>query len=448
MKKIGKYEVCGLLGRGGMGKIYKVRIPVIGKTAALKLLDPYPALTGLVGEERLRRLFVSEASAMANLRHPNIVNVLDFGEDEGKMFYLMEYYCNNLGVMIGEIYWADDPSRILNLEKAIRYTHQTLEGLARLHFAGIVHRDIKPHNILVADHDVAKICDFGLSRLRGEKFGGPKNLKVGSPWYAAPEQEENPDNADFRADIYSVGVMLYRMLAGNIPQKDAPPVSKINPDLDDDWDRFIDRAIAPERDDRFATADEMLEKLRALETAWNNRKAKICAMPAVTKKEKTHGRVRLRNTGVKATKNKAGDIFKTDSLWRPSVHVSNEFTESTDETVFDKATGLLWQRSGTRYTVTWEKAVEYIEDLNRCFFAGRSDWRLPTVDELMSLLDPVPHNEDFCIPKIFDRKQKRLWSTDKCSHTAVWYVDVELGYVWKHDRSGYFHAKGVVSCQI
>jgi serine/threonine-protein kinase len=217
VKKIDKYEVCGLLGKGGMGMVYKVRMPVVGKVVALKLLSPHPNLVALIGEEEIKRLFVTEAVTMAGLRHPNIVAIWDFHESEDLTFLVMEYFCNNLGVIIGETYRVEEPSRIVSVDKAIHYTRQTLEGLSRLHQAGIIHRDVKPYNILVTDEDTAKITDFGLSKLRGETFRGPSNLMVGSPYYAAPEQEEDPNQVDVRADLYPVGVMLYRMLTGELP---------------------------------------------------------------------------------------------------------------------------------------------------------------------------------------------------------------------------------------
>ncbi|MDP3284273.1 MAG: serine/threonine-protein kinase, partial [Desulfobacterales bacterium] len=192
MNKIDRFEICGLLGIGGMGKVFKVKLPVIGKIAALKLLEPNPFLVSLIGAEKIKKLFISEAVTMANLRHPNIVEIWDFGESDGRPYYIMDYFCNNLGSMIGESYQAEIPSRIIRIDKAVHYARQILEGVSCLHHAGIIHRDIKPFNMLVTEQDRIKISDFGLSKLRGESFEGPPGLKVGSPWYAAPEQERDP----------------------------------------------------------------------------------------------------------------------------------------------------------------------------------------------------------------------------------------------------------------
>ncbi|QTA86130.1 protein kinase domain-containing protein [Desulfonema magnum] len=448
MKKIGKYKIRGLLGRGGMGKIYKVEVPVIGKIAALKRLEPNPVLVNIMGPEKIRDLFISEAVNMAYLRHPNIVQILDFDEADGKLFYIMDYYCNNLGTMIGETYKTEMPSRMIKTDKAIHYTRQMLLGLACLHHAGIVHRDIKPFNILVTDYDTVKICDFGLSKLRGEAFPGPSNLKVGSPWYAAPEQEINPDQADFSADIYPVGVTLYRMLTGTLPTEPLAVLGDISPDLDEAWDVFIKKAIARKSKDRFVSANAMLKELDALQAAREIRKEKICSLPPVpefqtseTKPPKMSGK--LRSQHVKVSPQEAPKLFSTDKLWRPLCYMQNDFRVNTDDTITDSATGLIWQQSGTDYPVTWNHARVYIDKLNKACFAGHDNWRLPTVDELMSLLTEPLRDRDFCVEPIFDNTQKWLWSADTRSYVAAWYVSVDMGFVAWQDFSAYYYVRAV-----
>ncbi len=277
MRKIGKFEILGLLGRGGMSAVYKVRLPVVDKVVALKLLSPHPTLKALLGEEEVKRLFINEARIIAGLRHPNIVDIKDFDQAGGMPYYIMEYYCNNLGLLMGETYQPEEPSRPLTLDRAIWYVSQILEGLDRLHQAGIVHRDIKPYNLLITDDDIIKISDFGLSRLRGEAFSGPPNLKVGSPFYAAPEQETYPDKADARADLYAVGVVLYRMLLGRLPLEIGEKPGRRHEDLDEDWVAFLYKAMARKKEERFQTAKEMSRGLAVLEKAWEEKKIKMCA---------------------------------------------------------------------------------------------------------------------------------------------------------------------------
>ena len=129
MKKIGKYIVCGLLGKGGMSTVYKARLPFFDKIVALKLLSPHPNLTGLLGPDALKGRFISEAATIASLSHPNIIEVLESDFDCETPFFTMEYYCHDLGKLIGESYRADLPCRILSLDKTIHYCRQLLAGL-------------------------------------------------------------------------------------------------------------------------------------------------------------------------------------------------------------------------------------------------------------------------------------------------------------------------------
>ena len=189
MRTIGPYEICGLLGRGGMSLVYKVRLPVVEKIMALKLFHPRPLLIDLLGEETLKKLFVAEAKIMAQLSHPHLLEVRDFNHTSETPYLVMEYYCNNLGALIGESGELEKPTRRLKPDRVFHYGRQILLGVDRLHRAGIIHRDLKPANFLITDEDQIKIADFGLSLLRGETLSAPENLKVGSPYYAAPEQE-------------------------------------------------------------------------------------------------------------------------------------------------------------------------------------------------------------------------------------------------------------------
>lgn len=448
MKKIGKYDVCGLLGKGGMGIVYKVRMPVVGKVVALKLLRPHPNLVTLLGEKEVRRRFVTEAVTMARLRHPNIVSIWDFHDSEDLSFFVMEYFCNNLGLIIGETYRVEDPSRILSVDRAIDYTRQILVGLSRLHQAGIIHRDIKPYNILVTDQNTVKITDFGLSKLRGEDFRGPSNLMVGSPYYAAPEQEQDPNQVDARADLYAVGVMLYRMLTGELPIDSFKSLAQSNSDLDADWDTFILKSMSQDRKDRFGSAKEMLEALDDLEIAWEKKKEKVCQMPTTglsIKATRTGHRETPRSESIKARPRQAREVFGIDARWRPIHYTTNDFQVNADGTVSDKTTGLIWQESGSDYPVTWHEAHGYIQELNHKRFAGRTDWRFPTVNELMSLLTKVPRAMDLCIEPIFDQNQRWLWGSDRRSFVAAWYVSVDMGYVSWQDFSCYYFVRAVSS---
>ena len=449
MKTIGKYIIRGLLGRGGMSKIYKVEHPVIGKIAALKYMDPDPLLVKLMGMESLRAMFVAEAVTMAGLRHPNIAEIFDFNDADGRPYYLMAYFVNNLRLMIGESNRPDEPSRPLRVDKALRYTRQTLQGLACLHYAGIVHRDIKPANLLITDQDSVKICDFGLSKLRGEKFAGPPSLKVGSAWYAPPEQETDPDRADVTADLFSVGITFYRLLTGVLPSDDYRSVAQFNSDLDETWDGFIRKAIARRAKDRFSSALEMMAVLENLARSWEADNERLCRLREAEGDhqvpEAATVAVQLRSRCIKVDPKRAAESFPIDNLRRPRVYRPHNFERSGDETVTDSTTRRMWQQSGSPFQLQWHKAWDYIERLNAERFAGHCGWRLPTIEELITLLRDIPRAGDDCIAPIFDQSRIWLWSCDRRSFTAAWYVSSDMGFVAWQDFTAYFFVRAVRS---
>ena len=447
MKFIGKYEILELLGRGGMGKIFKVRLPVIGKIAAMKLLAPNPFLVDILGMDRIEAMFISEAVTMAGLRHPHLLELWDFDKADGRYFYTMDYYCNNLGTMMGESGRIELPSRIMPTDRALHYARQTLEGLACLHHAGIIHRDIKPFNILITDQDTVKIGDFGLSKLRGESVGNPRNLKIGSPFYAPPEQETDPDHVDFSADLYAAAVMLYRMLTGCLPLASPVPPSRINSDTDESWDQFLFKATSPKPRDRFNSAGQMLDALGKLEADWMIRKERTCRLlnnrQAKQNSTPEPSGFRLRKEPVRIRPQKARAFFGLDDLWRPRQYTTNRFHSLDDHRVLDQSTGLTWQQAGSPYPLTWIQAKAYIRNLNRLQSAGVGSWRLPTVDELMSIVTRPAQGLDLCMESVFDPSQKWLWSADKRSFTAAWYLSMDLGFVSWQDMTGYYYVKGV-----
>jgi serine/threonine-protein kinase len=435
----------GLLGRGGMGAVYKTAIPKTKKIVALKVCEPRETLVGILGMEEIRRQFMKEAVTMARIRHPNIAEVWDLDEENGRPFFVLEYYCNNLGAVMGETY-EDAPCRPLSIDAAIRYARQALSALARLHHAGIVHMDVKPFNMMLTDEGTIKLIDFGASKLRGEVFDGPDTVKVGTPYYISPEQEENPDAADERSDLYSVGIMLFRMLTGRLPEgkKDA---SLLHPDLDETWDRFLKKSANPDSEARFESATHMLAELDRLAAAWEEKKAKTCALVDAESEPDTSqeaaGSTTLRSVPVKVGLKRAKDIFDADELWRPKHPIPNAFRDRRDGTILDEATTLLWEKAGSPYPGTWNAAQDYVNALNDKKFAGYSDWRLPTVNELMSLFIENASPNQFCLEPVFDPAKKRIWSADKKSFVAAWYADAELGFVWWQDFTCFFHARAV-----
>jgi serine/threonine-protein kinase len=448
MKKIGRYAVTGVLGRGGMSTVYKVIVPEIDLVAALKCFDPSPALVEKMGRDQLRRRFIAEAAVAAHIRHPNVLEVWRMEEADGRLFYLMPYYCHDLGALIGETYWADAPTRILRPERAVRYLAGVLEGMARLHEAGIVHRDLKPANVMLTDQDTVVIADFGLSRARGETFAaGAGDLVFGTRYYAAPEQVRDPDGVDGGADLYSAGVILYRMLTGRLPETPPARPGEINPDLDDDWDDLILTALSPEPGQRHPDAGAMAAVLEDARDRFEIKKARACALgEGVFSTDGNIGALKAslapRTQAMTIAGSRAKTIFGLDNLWRPASYAAIPFAPGPHAlTVVDPVCGLIWQQSGSMYPVTWEQAHAYAERMNAERFGGIDAWGLPTVDELLTLLSSPSPGVDFCQAPVFDIRQNWIWSADRRSPKAAWYVNVETGFVGSHDLTGYFYAR-------
>ncbi len=426
MRSIGRYVILGLLGRGGMGAVYKAAMPRTGRVVAIKVLRPSEQLAATADLAELRRGFFREAALMASLRHPNIAQVLDVDEAPaadgnpagGLPFFVMEYYCNNLGALLGEIYRVEEPTRRLGVEQALSCARQLASALARLHHAGIVHRDVKPYNLMLAERppdacpagaglaapvlpdiilaDEVKLIDFGLSRLRGEvSLGTPKGAMVGSPYYAAPEQEVDPESADERADIYSAGVTLFRCLTGHLPQEGLP-ASSLRAGLDQRFDAFFASACHQKRGQRPASARALLAELGALSVHWARLRDKVCALPDEDRPPCT-ARVpapKLRAHPVHQPLAGAREAFGLDELWRPLACDPERFVligqegEAGPDLVRDRRTGLVWEREGSPYGLTFAAAEERAARLAAEGRFGRFGWRLPTAEELATLLLP------------------------------------------------------------
>ncbi len=219
-----QFEILELLGRGGMGSVYKAKQKSLDRMVALKIIDP-DANTKPGFAER----FVREARALAQMNHPNIVTVHDFGQADGLYYLVMEYID---GVNLREMLRA----KRLEPRQALDIVPVVCDALQYAHDHGVVHRDIKPENILVDKSGRVKIADFGLAKLLNRSVGEVSltqtNHVMGTMNYMAPEQWERPLEVDHRADIYSLGVVIYEMLTGELPiGRFALPSQKVQIDV-------------------------------------------------------------------------------------------------------------------------------------------------------------------------------------------------------------------------
>lgn len=429
MKKIGRYHIIRKLGKGGMGAIYKAIVPVINKVVAIKLLAPFESMEMVLGLETLKEIFTAEAITMAAIKHPAVVDIWDFGQDKRERpFFVMEYFSNNLGEMIGEDFRLENRSRIIRPDKVLYYGRQLLAGLACLHYNGVIHRDIKPQNLLITDDDRLKICDFGMALSATTSFSGPDTIKIGSPFYAAPEQNRNPDGVDQRADLFSTAVLLYRMLTGLLPGMAQFSLSTINPLYDRKWDDFFAKALHFNADERFQMAEEMLTALNQLEVHWQKdvqRQKKQTPAP-----ERFCSPIRLRSEPINIWGGKARRIMGLDERLQPLSSLKNCLEPRDEEVIYDRATGLCWQRSGSRYPLTHRGVQQYLDQLNRERPGGLAQWRLPTVNELLSLLNDIVYQP---LDELFDATKMRLWSADLHGKRDAWHVDMAMAYAGWQD---------------
>lgn len=241
-------EIIGLIGRGGMGAVYQARQKSLDRLVALKVL-PRRASRDPSFAER----FVREARTMARLNHPHVVTVYEFGEVDELYFFMMEFVDGaNLRSLMNE--------GGLRSTEALSIVSQVCDALQYAHEMGIVHRDIKPENVLIDQRGQVKIADFGLAKILSKPLTdvtltGVHQI-VGTPQYMAPEQMEKPTEVDHRADIYSLGVVFYELLTGELPLGRFPLPSE-RAGVDADLDDVVLRTLAKEPSLRFQSATEV-----------------------------------------------------------------------------------------------------------------------------------------------------------------------------------------------
>ena len=452
MKRVGKYEILGLLGRGGMGVVFKALLPVADKVVAVKLLKPNPMLEDLLGREEVEQRFVLEARTLGAIRHDHIAGLLDFDRDErGRPFFVMEYYCRTLELLLGDSEKLQHHGRFLPPERAAAILTQVLSALDRLHQAGIVHRDVKPANVLLTDGGVVKLIDFGMSILpRGlDRESIPKGLRIGTPYYTAPEQEEDPALAEERSDLYSCGVMAWRMLSGKLPadtgKRQRPGDG--NPMIGQAWDDFLVQATAHRIGDRFDSASDMAGALDRALTTWRRHQETFCSLEQGGKQESAfqEQKKRLRSDPERVYAADARTVFGLDGLWRPLAGGAGSFSPRDEEIVVDSAHALTWQWSTSPFPLSWAAALEYVQHLERERFANCSRWRLPTIPELSTLLRPKTEPEELCLDPVFESVRTCLWSADTRSIKSAWMVETGSGFVAFQDKTCRCFVRAVTS---
>ncbi len=271
--RIGKYWLLERLGRGATAEVYKALHPTLGRPVAIKVLHPH-----LAEAPDFVARFRREARAIAQLQHPYIVQVHDFDVDGERPFMVMEYVAGpTLKARLDDAYRS---GARLPLPEVLRLFRAVLAAVAYAHGQGMIHRDLKPANILLAPDDRPVLTDFGLARLLGTERLTESGLTLGTPAYMSPEQAQG-EAADYRSDLYALGVILFECLSGQVPfdadtsvavllkhvSAPIPPVRQINPSLPLAVEGVLKKALAKRREDRYQSAGDFWAALQTLAAA-------------------------------------------------------------------------------------------------------------------------------------------------------------------------------------
>ena len=264
-RTISHYKILEKIGEGGMGVVYKAEDLSLQRTVALKFLSPH-SLDDPESKER----FLREARSAASLDHPNVCTVYEIGEQDGQTFLSMAF-------IEGKTVKDKIAERPLPLDEALHIALQIGEGLREAHENGVVHRDVKPHNVMLTSRGQVKIMDFGLAQLAGRSQITKTGLALGTLSYMSPEQLEG-QTVDRRSDIWSFGVVLYEMMAQRTPfdaehqqaishgimNEEPEPVTALRSGLPIEIDRVLGKALAKSPEQRYQHMDDLLVDLRAL----------------------------------------------------------------------------------------------------------------------------------------------------------------------------------------
>jgi serine/threonine-protein kinase len=278
ISQLGRYEVIGELGQGAMGIVYKARDPLIDRVVAIKTINLGLALDE---KEEYESRFYQEAKAAGRLSHPNIVTIYDVGKNGDVAYIAMEFLEGR------ELRDIMNDQGLLPVDQVLDIAAQVAQGLGYAHEHDIVHRDVKPSNVMVVRDGHVKITDFGIARMASSAVQTQTGMVLGSPKYMSPEQVMGK-SIDHCSDIFSLGVMLYEMLTGQSPFNGdnvnaimyqtlnavPPPPNTINPEVPEMMNFIVAKSLAKKIEDRYQSAQDLAVDLRACREVFSHTEKK------------------------------------------------------------------------------------------------------------------------------------------------------------------------------
>ena len=386
-----RYTIEFQVGKGGMGVVYKAEQAPLGRQVALKILKPPDSIDD---DPKFDERFMREAAAAAKLHHANTITIHDFGQtDRGQLFIVMEYL---EGRDLRSVLRASGP---FGVNRTIHIAAQICKSLREAHGKDMVHRDLKPANVVLierdGDPDFVKVLDFGLVKFAGEESELTLAGKfVGSPKYTSPEALDRTKKIDHRADIYSLGILIYTMLAGQPPfsgdpiqvltahLREKPPLlSEINPMVRSNarLDRVLDRCLMKDPADRFASMESVLKALLACQEGGDTRTLVLKGGPFSSSRKQRNRRVMILLVGLAVAVIALGTVLLSSGPQAPDG--SLETVESA------RGEGLPPDSSTTTQVVDESPAVDVREDVIK---GASQDEREPAVGAVEGVVKAAP----------------------------------------------------------
>ena len=266
----GRYQIEELMGQGGMSAVFKANDPNLKRVVAIKMIHEH-----LSSDSGFVIRFEEEAAAIAQLRHPNIIQVYDFNNEEGVYYMVMEFIPGE--TLQEQLKRLNQTDRCMQLDDVVEYMINICEASDYAHNRGMIHRDIKPANIMLSVYKQAILMDFGIAKILGGQQHTATGAVVGTAQYMSPEQIKG-EQLDRRSDIYSLGVTLFEMASGHPPfeadsamtlmmmqiNDPVPDLQEVNPDVTPEMVAVVNKALAKTKGNRYQTAGEMAAALKGV----------------------------------------------------------------------------------------------------------------------------------------------------------------------------------------